>query len=113
MQRAPARGRRARFLPFATHELRAEGALRRVLIVRPAAQAHSVGRRLAAAGHFVDVIELLWNDLSSRHRLFLSAGLGLSLLFTEELKTTDEAGRFDDESLCYTRVAPVARHLAA
>jgi hypothetical protein len=34
-------------------------------------------------------------------------------LFDEELKTTDEAGRFDDESLCYTRVAPVARHLAA
>jgi hypothetical protein len=40
-------------------------------------------------------------------------GLGLSLLFNEELKTTDEAGRFDDESLCYARVAPVARHLAA
>ncbi len=28
-------------------------------------------------------------------------------------ETTDEAGRFDDESLCYSRVAPVARHLAA
>ena len=35
------------------------------------------------------------------------------MLFDEELKTTDEAGRFDDESLCYTRVAPVARHRAA
>jgi len=43
----------------------------------------------------------------------LSVRLGLYLLFDEELKTTDEAGRFDDESLCYTRVAPVARHLAA
>jgi len=37
----------------------------------------------------------------------------LCVLFEEELKTTDEAGRFDDESLCYARVAPVARHLAA
>ena len=32
---------------------------------------------------------------------------------TRKPETTDEAGRFDDESLCYSRVAPVARHLAA
>ena len=99
--------------PLHAHEFAPELALRRELVVPPAAQPHVADRGLAAPRHGVDVVELLWNDLSSRHRLFLSAGLGLSLLFTEELKTTDEAGRFDDESLCYTRVAPVARHLAA
>ena len=43
----------------------------------------------------------------------LSAGVSSWLLLEEEPKTTDEAGRFDDESLCYSRVAPVARHRAA
>jgi len=43
----------------------------------------------------------------------LFAGVGFCCRLEEELKATDEAGRFDDESLCYSRVAPVARHLAA
>jgi hypothetical protein len=32
---------------------------------------------------------------------------------TRKSETTDEAGRFDDESLCYSRVALVAQHLTA
>ena len=38
---------------------------------------------------------------------------GFRFLLGQELETTDEAGRFDDESLCYSRVALVAQHLAA
>jgi len=81
--------------------------------VGAAQQAHALDRRPAAACDRLNVVELLWNDLSSRHVLSLSVGPGLGLVFDQELKTTDEAGRFDDESLCYTRIAPVARHLAA
>jgi len=40
-------------------------------------------------------------------------GAGFWVLLAEELETADEAGRFDDESLCYSRVAPVSRCLAA
>jgi len=43
----------------------------------------------------------------------LCCGAGFRVLLAEELETADEAGRFDDESLCYSRVAPVARCLAA
>ena len=42
---------------------------------------------------------------------FVIKGVGSFLPW--ELKSTDEAGRFDDESLWYSRVAPVARCRAA
>jgi hypothetical protein len=107
------RGGSPSFLPLVIHEIGPERALRPVLVVGTASQSHLRHRCRASARHLIDVIKLLWNDLSSRHVLSFFAHLGSCLLFDEELKTTDEAGRFDDESLCYSRVTPVARHLAA
>jgi hypothetical protein len=78
--------------------------------VRPAAQSHPLDRRLPAARDRVHVIELLWNDPTSRHLLRDAVGArcgsGASM-------TTDGPGRFDDVSVWYSRVAPVSRSLAA
>jgi hypothetical protein len=54
-------------LPLAAHELDAVGALGGVQIVGATAQAQVRRRRLAPARDRLPVIELLWNDLSSRH----------------------------------------------
>jgi hypothetical protein len=99
-------------LSLLVHEALTEGTLGFVLIVRSTPEAQVGFCGLAPERDWHDMVKLLWNDLSSRH-VFSFVHVSGCWLFDGELKTTDEAGRFDDESLCYARVVPVARHRAA